>query len=570
MMKEVPVESTADAYLEMLVARGIDYFFGNGGTDFGPIAEAYAKRMATEQPVPKTVTVPHEITGTAMAMGYAMITGRPQVMMVHTIAGTANAIGSLISANRSNIPIFFTAGRTPISEIGMRGARNGGIQWGQESWDQGGMVREWVKWDYELRHGNDLESVVDRALAISQTEPKGPVYLTLPREVLAEERETVRYSEKPRMKPGVSVPSPDAIHEAAAALAKAKNPIVIVGASGRDPAAVAPLVRLAELLNLPVFGATGNFLNFPQGNGLYQPTPAGPQVPKADVILVAEIDVPWMPSTGNDAAEDAAVIALGHDPLYENYPVRGFRADITLRGSPAFAFNALADAIESMPVDRGAVEARGQRWREAHDKAHDANLARAEAGREKAPIDKAWFSHCFEQVRHDNMIIVNELGLDHSFFKSNVPGSYFSYPPAGVLGWGIGAGLGAKLAARDKTVVTCVGDGSYMFGVPEASHWISRQMNLPMLTIVWNNSQWGAVAGATRGVYPDGWAAKNNNFVFSDLSPSLDFSKICESAEGYAERVSRPEDVPAALQRALHAVEVEGRQALLDVIGASR
>src|SRR5687767_4258557 len=106
MINEVPVESTADAYLEMLVARGIDYFFGNGGTDFGPIAEAYAKRMAMEQPVPKTVTVPHEITGTAMAMGYAMITGRPQVMMVHTIAGTANAIGSLISANRSNIPIF--------------------------------------------------------------------------------------------------------------------------------------------------------------------------------------------------------------------------------------------------------------------------------------------------------------------------------------------------------------------------------------------------------------------------------------------------------------------------------
>ncbi len=98
-VNKVPVESTADAYLELLVARGVEYFFGNGGTDFGPISEAYAKRMASEQPVPKPVTIPHEITGTAMAMGYAMITGKPQVVMVHTIAGTANAVGSLISAN---------------------------------------------------------------------------------------------------------------------------------------------------------------------------------------------------------------------------------------------------------------------------------------------------------------------------------------------------------------------------------------------------------------------------------------------------------------------------------------
>src|SRR5690606_1391552 len=145
---EVQVETVADAYLEMLTARGIDYFFGNGGTDFGPIVDAYARRIALEQPAPKPVTVPHEITGLAMAYGYTMVTGRPQVVMVHTIAGTANAVGGLISANRARIPMFFSAGRTPITEgPEIRGARNGGIHWGQESFDQGSMVREWVKWD---------------------------------------------------------------------------------------------------------------------------------------------------------------------------------------------------------------------------------------------------------------------------------------------------------------------------------------------------------------------------------------------------------------------------------------
>src|SRR3990170_1089877 len=186
-MKTVPVESTAEAYIELLAARGVDYFFG--------------------------------------------------------IAGTANATGGLINARSNFVPMLFSAGRTPITEAGMKGSRNGGIHWAQESRDQGSMVREWVKWDYELRHGVDLEGVVDRALAITQSEPHGPVYLTLPREVLAEERESFSYSQQPRMRPNLTMASPDAIREAARVLARAKNPIAISKALGRDPEAVAPLVR---------------------------------------------------------------------------------------------------------------------------------------------------------------------------------------------------------------------------------------------------------------------------------------------------------------------------------------
>jgi acetolactate synthase I/II/III large subunit len=234
-MKQVPVESTADAYLELLAARGVDYFFGNGGTDFGPIVDAYAKRQTSEQPIPKPITVPHEITAVAMAAGYAMVTRKPQVVMVHTIAGTANATGGLINARSNNVPMLFSAGRTPITEAGLKGSRNGGIHWAQESFDQGSMVREWVKWDYELRFGVDLEGVVDRALAITQSEPHGPVYLTLPREVLAEERETFEYSERPRMQPNIPAASPDAIRDAARALARARNPIAQAAALGRDP-----------------------------------------------------------------------------------------------------------------------------------------------------------------------------------------------------------------------------------------------------------------------------------------------------------------------------------------------
>jgi len=569
-MKQVPVESVAEAYLELLAARGIEYFFGNGGTDFAPIVEAYAKRIAGELPMPKPVLVPHEITAVSMAHGYTMITGKPQVVMVHTIAGTANATGMVINARRQSVPMLFSAGRTPVTERGPRGARDANIHWAQESRDQGSMVREWVKWDYELRPDVDLEGVVDRALAITQSEPQAPVYLTLPREILAEEIESIAYSEKPRMKPNLGVASPDSIREAARVLARAKNPIAIAKAVGRDPNAVAPLVRLAELLNMPVFEVAATHVNFPGNHRLHAGTAPGPFFKDADVVLVLESDVPWMPSSGLEPAESATVIGFGEDPLFIDYANRGFRVDINLAGSPRAALTAVTEALASERLDAATIAARGERWAAEHAKSRAAALQRAEAGKGKVPMDKAWVSRAFDEFRDDNMIILSEIGFDMTQFELTQPGSFFALSSAGILGWAAGAALGAKLAAKDKTVIAAIGDGSYMFAAPEAAHWVSRKMNLPILYIVWNNAQWGAVTGATKGVYPDGRSAQTQTYPFTDLSPSLDFEYICKSAGGYGERIEDPAEIPAAFQRALKVVREEGRQALLNIVGEPR
>jgi len=191
MQKRAAVESTAEAYLELLAARGIEYLFANAGTDFAPLIEAYAKRDAQGQTAPRPITVPHEVPAVAMAHGYAMVSGRPQAVMVHVIVGAGNAVGGIINAARSNVAMLFSAGRNPITEAGHAGSRDRPIHWAQESFDQAAMVREFVKWDYELRSASDLETVVDRALTLAQAEPQGPVYLTLPREVLAERREAI-------------------------------------------------------------------------------------------------------------------------------------------------------------------------------------------------------------------------------------------------------------------------------------------------------------------------------------------------------------------------------------------
>ena len=131
MKKTASIESTADAYLELLAARGVDFLFANAGTDFAPLIEAYARRPASGLACPRPITVPHEIPAVAMAHGHAMVSGKPQAVMVHVIVGAANALGGLINAARSPVHILFTAGRTPITEGAMLGSRDRPIHWAQ-------------------------------------------------------------------------------------------------------------------------------------------------------------------------------------------------------------------------------------------------------------------------------------------------------------------------------------------------------------------------------------------------------------------------------------------------------
>src|SRR6202023_1738092 len=129
---------------------------------------------------PKPLIATHENLAISMAHGYAITSGRVPAVMVHVSVGTANAICGVFNAAREFVPILFTAGRSPLTEEGLLGARDTYIHWAQEMFDQAGMLRELVKWEYELRNGTQLETVIDRALSIATTQPGEPVYLSLP------------------------------------------------------------------------------------------------------------------------------------------------------------------------------------------------------------------------------------------------------------------------------------------------------------------------------------------------------------------------------------------------------
>jgi acetolactate synthase-1/2/3 large subunit len=565
MNKRVTIESTAEAYLELLAARGVEYFFGNAGTDFAPIIEAYARRGAHGQLLPRPITVPHEVPAVAMAHGYAMVTGRPQVVMVHVIVGTANALGGVINAARGNVPMLFTAGRNPITESGFRGSRERQIHWAQESFDQGAIVREFVKWDYELRNFPQLETVVDRALAITQAEPQGPVYLTLPREVLGERHDSFEYRDASRApRPSEVVAAPGAIEEAAGILAAAKNPLVITKALGRDPGAVASMVRLAEVAALPVVDNFHTHVNFPQDHSLHAGYDSAPHLDEADAIVVIESDAPWFPQL-KSPRPDAKLVQIGVDPLFSRFPIRGFGADVALAGTVRLTLAALADAL-STRIDARLVGERRQRLQAEHARRREGWAAAARNAQNDRPIDMAWLSRCVGDLVDERTIVVNEYDLDATQTCFRVPGSYFNGPASSSLGWGLGAALGAKLAAPDKTVICCVGDGAYIFGAPTAAHFVSRAHDIPVLFVVFNNRAWNAVKRAVKGFAPDGWTARTGSMPMSDLEPAPDYELVCRASGGHAERVEDPADLPGALARALRVVREEKRQALLNVI----
>jgi acetolactate synthase I/II/III large subunit len=565
MTKRATVESTAEAYLELLAARGVEYFFANAGTDFAPIVEAYARRSAHGQPLPRPITVPHEVPAVAMAHGYAMITGRAQAVMLHVIVGTANGLGGLINAARANVPMLFSAGRNPITESGFRGSRDRQIHWAQESFDQAAMVREFVKWDYELRNFAQLETVVDRALAITHAEPQAPVYLTLPREVIGERQETFEYSDPSRMpRPSAVVAAAEAIAEAARVLAAARNPIVIAKALGREPGAVASLVALAETVGMPVFEQFHTHLNFPQNHPLHAAFDVEPYLDETDAIVVIESDAPWFPQTKNPS-RDARIIQVGIDPLFSRYPIRGFAGDVALAGSPRLGLKALADAVATL-VPPPAVRERRARWEAEHERLRAGWGAAARAAASSRPIEMTWLSRCIGQVIDEDTIVVNEYDLDPTQTCFTKPGTYFNSPASSALGWGLGAALGARLAAPDRTVICCVGDGAYIFGAPTAAHFVSRAYELPVLWVVFNNRTWNAVKRSVLGYAKDGWAVKTETMPLTALEPAPDYEMICQACGGHGERVEDPAALPDALARALRIVREEKRQALVNVI----
>ncbi len=556
-----PSETAAAAVLGTLKSCGIDHVLANPGTDFPSLIEVYADAPGAAH-LPTPLVVHHESVAVAMAHGYYLASGRPAAVMVHVNVGLANCTMGAINAAAAEVPVVLLSGRTPVTETGRPGSRMMPIHWGQEMYDQAALVREAVKWEYELRYPEQAATAVARAVSAAMAAPRGPAYLALPREVLAQKVAIALPEARVPDLPGAP-PNPGALDRAADLLARAANPLIVTQRTAPQ-GHLARLPELAERFAIPVAEFWPTVSAMPTTHPMHAGFAPGPLVAGADVILTIGATMPW--TGGPGAAGEAKVIALGADPLDLGTPYRGFPTDVALAADPALALDALIEALAprtgemNLDARRAAQVAR----RAAMAEAADALVAAGAAG----PMNHHYVSRVLSEEAGPEAAIFSELGAEGEALTLDNPGQLFWTPLSGGLGWGMPAALGVKLARPERPVIATVGDGSYIFANPTACHQVAALHGLPILTLVFNNGRWNAVKRATLAMYPDGKAAAANEMPLTGLGPAPDYPAIAAAHGAHAERVGDPGALRAAIRRALHATQVEKRQALLEVVVA--
>jgi acetolactate synthase I/II/III large subunit len=567
--------TTSTAFLEALAEAGVGYVFANLGSDHPGIIEALAQAKAEgrERQFPRLIVCPHETVALSAAHAYAMVTGQPQAVIVHVDAGTQNLGGAVNNAARGRVPVLIFAGMAPYTLAGeLPGGRNEFIHWIQDVRDQRGILRNYVKYDNEIRTGRNVKQLVHRALQLARSEPAGPVYLVGTREVMEERVEP--YTVDPAtFGPIAPIALTDEVTEQiAVALAGARHPLIVTSYLGRDPAAVPRLVELADLLAIQVVEAMAYHVNFPADHPLhagfqYHSVAQNPVLAQADVILVIDSDVPWIPAVNRPSA-DAAIYCVDTDPLKSQMNMWHIPARRFATASSRVAVAQIAQYVmhNKNLYDAAAVSAR----RSAAQQAHDRQIAELEK-REQPPaggiITAEYLTACVRRLLEaEDALILTEVVTNSrvvaEHLRPNRPGSVLHHG-GGSLGWAGGAAVGAKFAVAERTVVSLVGDGSYLFGIPSSAQWVARRYAAPALTVIYDNRGWAAPKFSALQVHPDGAAAAADDFHVS-FEPEVDLPGVAKAAGAYGITVADPDELPMALKNAL-AVVHGGQSAVVSV-----
>jgi acetolactate synthase I/II/III large subunit len=356
---------------------------------------------------------------------------------------------------------------------------------------------------------------------------------------------------------------PASIETLAQWLARAERPLLITAASGREPDSVAALARFAERWAVPVVSHFTRFVNLPSSHPMHQGFDVGALIADADLIIAIESEVPWVPAE-HKIPDGCKVAHIGEDPAFIRYPIRSFRSDLTITSGSTNAIAALDAAMEKAKPDAAQISERRKKLTEASDARRAKAAKAADTAGDKITVPYA--SKCVGEMAGPDAVIFNEYPLSLEHCPREMPNTYFGTSTSGGLGWGLGAALGAKLAAPEKLVVATLGDGTYMFTNPTVSHWTGARHELPVLTIIFNNSRYGAVRRATLSMFKDGVAGEDDGRFLADLDPSPPYEEFVRSQGGFGERVSDPRELPAVLARARDAVMKDKQQALVNII----
>lgn len=550
------------------MAHGVDYLFCNLGTDHAPLIEELARRRAAGEPAPRTVLCPHENTAVHMAAGYAQATGRCQAVLVHVDAGTANAAMGLHNLARMHLPVLLLAGRAPYSSAsGLCGERNSYINFVQEPFDQGSLVRPYVKWEYHLPAAAVAAEAVGRGLERANAVPAGPVYLTAARETLAElVPPAVRQSPR-RAATRCGTAHPDAIAALAARLLLADAPLLLTAFAGRTPETVALLDAFARFAGVRVVEFTPQSVNLPHESPCHAGFQPQPHVAECDVGILLDIDVPWVPSQVHPRP-DSWWAQIDGDTEKSGFPLWPFPSDLRLQGDSGVILRQLFDDLQAQADEEFRKKAAARLARLTQERAARQRAADDAAGVPGAPgaLNPAHVCAVLARFLRPNDIVLNEAvrnaGVVFEQIPRGEPGTRVG-PSGGGLGYSAGMALGLKLARPDALVVNVCGDGVAYFGNPQSTLAVAMRYGLPTLTVILDNGGWAAVKEATLKVYPEGEARRLGAWEAA-LGRQTDFALVAQAAGAYGCTLAAPEAVEATLAEAVAAVR-QGQPAFVHV-----
>ncbi len=568
--------STAHFFLEALVDLGVDYIFANLGTDHVSLIEEIARRDKEGRKHPEIILCPHEVVAVHMAGGYALATGRAQAVLVHVDAGTANACMAIQNLFRYRLPVMLFAGRAPHTLHGeLRGSRDTYVHFVQDPFDIASIVRPYVKWEYSLPTGMVVREALARASAFAHSDPRGPVYMMLPRETLAEEWDDADMPPYPPARYG-SVQAGGIEPARAGAIAEqlmaADNPVAFTAYLGRKPHAVATLDRLARACGIRVCDFSAIDLNIPQDSPCYAGIDPTPLMEQADLGLLIDTDVPFVPQSAK-RARAIKWIQIDIDALKADFPMWGFATDLRISGDSAVIIGQVLEAVEARADDayRRRVAERIASWSDARE-THAKRLTAASANKgEIGALNAAFVFKTLGAKLSQDDFVLNEAIRNGPILQEHLrrtkAGSYIGLAGGG-LGFSGGMALGLRLAQPRRRIVQVIGDGGFHFSSPDSVYAVAQQYEIPIFTVVLDNGGWQAVKSATQRVYPRGVAAETDQFQSRLMSgrqgERRDFADVARAFGAHGECVTEPDTLEAAIDRCLAAL-ADGKAAVLHV-----
>ena len=515
-----------EATFEWMAHRQIRYLFGNPGSTELPFLVNLPEGV-------RYVLALQESIALAMADGYAQASGKPAMVNLHAAPGLGNAMGVLFTALKNGSPLIVTCGQQDTRHL---------FHDPLLSADLVSMARPIVKWAYEVTHASDVPNVLEQAYHLAMTPPRGPVFVSVPMNFwdAPAEAPQVRQVAFPGIPQGL-----DAVVEA---LCTAQKPALGVGAGVGTAGAVAEAVALAEKLGCAVYHAPLNSrMAFPTSHPLYEGMllPAIPRILQTlsqyDFVLVvgAPVFLLYPYFAGPMLPPGVRAMLITDDPVVASraHVERAFVGDI--RAGLAWLAAHVAERDYS-PPSRAVEEAR----------------RRSEATRARYKMGAFFVLHTLARHLPADAIVVDEavsasLCL-REFVRLNTTNDYYTSASGG-LGWAMPASVGIQMAQPERPVVCVIGDGSAMYSIQAL--WSAREENAPVLFLVLNNRAYNILKSFTTAFYP-GAGMREGLDLFH-----LDLTAIAQGMGIEAERLTTPDQVEAALPRAL----ASRRPTLLDV-----